>query len=355
MKRVLLIVFIVALVLAVLIATILTQCRGTVSETPTPTPTSNLTPTPTPTPTPTHTVTPTRTPTPTPTPTPAAPTAYNVGTFDASFANSWGTSSVTVYYPATSSGASQPPDRSGAPYPSVVFTGGLMGFNWLYTWVGNMLASDGYVVAVVQVYNLTGSDVQQWADSIKDGISYLQMQNSGSSILAGMMSGVFGAAGHSMGGAGALLAASQDSRISAVVSMAAPSPNMTSTMMGMPPPSQTFGPVYEAAKLIRVPTQIMAGSSDTIVPPSASEYYYPVLGGPKEFVEIAGAGHLDFIDNILGILSNPAYQQIFEKYMTNWFDYYLKGETSNYTYIFGTGAQNDLSTGTLSALDFKLH
>jgi len=122
------------------------------------------------------------------------------------------------------SSTSQPANRSGAPYPSVVFAGGLMGINSVYTWIGDALAGKGYVVVVVQVPNITGSDVQQWADSIKDGISYLQMQHSGFSDLAGMVSGVFGAAGDSMGGAASLLAASQDNRIRAVVSMAPPSP-----------------------------------------------------------------------------------------------------------------------------------
>jgi dienelactone hydrolase len=223
-----------------------------------------------------------------------------------------------------------------------------MGFNWVYTWAGNLLASDGYVVAVVQVPNIMGTDDQQWADGIKGGISYLQMQNSSSSVLQGMISGVFGAAGHSMGGAGVLLAAAQDSRIRAVVSMAAPSPNMTINIPFLPSPSQIFGPVYAAAGSISVPVQLMAGSSDTLVPVSATEVYYPVLGQPKEFVEIAGAGHLDYID----IMSNPAYLQIVEKYTRNWFDYYLKGDTSSYTYIFGTGAQNDLASGALSALSF---
>lgn len=64
-----------------------------------------------------------------------------------------------------------------------------MGINSVYTWIGDALAGKGYVVVVVRVPNITGSDVQQWADSIKDGISYLQMQHSGSSDLAGMVSG----------------------------------------------------------------------------------------------------------------------------------------------------------------------
>jgi dienelactone hydrolase len=216
-----------------------------------------------------------------------------------------------------------------------------MGIRYVYTWVGYSLASLGYVVAVVQVPNLFGTDDQQWADAIKDGISYLQAQNSSSSVLEGMISGVFGAAGHSMGGGGVLLAASQDSRISAVVSMAPPSPSMG---IG----GSLFQKVYDGAKLIRVPVQILAGSADILVPATASQAYYPVLGAPKEFVEISGAGHTDYIDMPL----NATALNTVEKYTKNWFNYYLKGDTSCYTYIFGAEAQNDFASGALSALDF---
>jgi predicted dienelactone hydrolase len=220
--------------------------------------------------------------------------------------------------------------------------GGSDTFKEWYTWIGNLLAPSGYVVAVVQV-DTTLSDFQCWAAGIEDGITYLTQQNTKSgSILNGMMSGVFGAVGHSSGADGVLLAAAQDTRISAVIAQAPSSP------LG----DATTQKVYDAAKLIKsVPVQIMAGSSDLLVAPSDSQYFYPVLKPPKEFVEIAGGGHLDFTDLYL----HPSAVPIIEKYTKNWFDYYLKGDTSSYTYIFGTGAQNDLATGALSALEFAPH
>jgi dienelactone hydrolase len=156
-----------------------------------------------------------------------------------------------------------------------------------------------------------------------------------------MISGVFGAAGHSMGADGVLLAAAQDSRISAVVSQAPSSP------LG----DATTQKVYDAANLIHAPVMIEAGSADWIVDPSDSQHFYPILKPPKEFVEIAGGGHLDFTD----VFADLTVQAIIGKYMENWFDYYLKGDTSSYTYLFGTGAQNDLATGTLSALQCQPH
>jgi predicted dienelactone hydrolase len=307
--------------------------------TPTPTPISTSTPTPTPTPAPTPTPTPISATesTVTPTPTPASSTVYRVGTLRGSFRNSWGTSSVTVYYPATRSGD---PDLSGAPYPAVVYSGGSATTNDLYTWVGNLLAPGGYVVALVQVPNTLGSDYQQWADSIKDGITYLQDLNSGTGKLAGMISGVFGAGGHSSGADGVLLAAAQDSRISAVVAQAPTSPLS----------DRASRKVYDTAGLITAPVQIMAGSDDLLVDPSDSQHFYPVLNPPKEFVEVRGAGHLSFTTFYLDGTGIPT----IKKYMKNWFDYYLKGDTSIYTYIFGSEAQNDLDTRTLSDLDFEI-
>jgi dienelactone hydrolase len=202
------------------------------------------------------------------------------------------------------------------------------------------LAPLGYVVAVVQV-DTTQTDYQCWADGIKDGITYLTQQNTKSdSILNGLISGVFGAGGHSSGADGVLLAAAQDTRISAVIAQAPTSPLSDSTSQG----------AYNAAPLISVPVQIQAGSADLLVDPSDSQHFYPVLNPPKEFVEITGSGHLSFTD--LYWVSTGV--SVIENYTQNWFDYYLKGDTSNYTYIFGTGAQNDLATGALSALDVEI-
>jgi predicted dienelactone hydrolase len=271
----------------------------------------------------------------------------------ASFNNSWGRNSVTVYYPATSAGLNRSPDRSGAPYPSVVFTGGYLATASSYTWLGNLLASDGYVVAITTVPNITGCNVTQWADAISGGITYLQSHGT-SGTLAGMISGVLGVGGHSMGGAGALLEAGSDTRVSAVVAMAPPSPNMPPSPLfsSCPDPSVSFTPCYSATQVITAPTQIQSADADTTyVPPQYAPYYYEALTCPKELIDISNGTHLDWIDGF----SNSARLAIAERYTESWFDYYLKGDTSDYTYIFGTGAQNDLASGVLVDLEFELH
>ena len=121
---------------------------------------------------------------------------------------------------------------------------------------------------------------------------------------------------------------------------------------------EIFRPVYEAAKTISVPVMIVSDSKDSMAPPQYNEEYYPILKGAKQFVEVYsatgglfGEGHLDYLD----ILADANARSTIQKYTRNWFDYYLKGDTSKYTYIFGTGAQNDLASGALSALHFEIH
>jgi predicted dienelactone hydrolase len=283
-----------------------------------------------------------------------------VGSFDGSFKNSWGSNPVTVYYPATSTGAV---DKSGAPYPAIVYLGGSDVGRDYYTWVGNLLAAGGYVVAVAQVPHLSdGYNFQQWADGFKGGITYLQGLNSGTGKLAGTMSGLFGIGGHSSGADGVLLAAgqmaaAQDSRIKAVVSHSAQSPLQRGcdTCGVCNSNNRACDPVYEAAKLINVPVQLQAGSDDLLVNPPETEYFYPVLKAPKEFVNICGtvspdycAGHLSFTDFYL---DNVGVAQI-KKYTKNWFDYYLKGDMNKYTYLFGQDAQADLTKKVLTKLNF---
>jgi hypothetical protein len=92
----------------------------------------------------------------------------------------------------------------------------------------------------------------------------------------------------------------------------------------------------------------MIGSDDLLIAPSDCENFYAVLNPPKEFVEIKGAAHMDFT----GLPLNPDKVPIIEKYTKNWFDYYLKGDMSKYTYLFGQDAQADLTKKVLTKLNF---
>jgi pimeloyl-ACP methyl ester carboxylesterase len=167
-----------------------------------------------------------------------------------------------------------------------------------------------------------------------------------------MISGVFGVGGHSMGAAGALEEAGYDSRVSAVVALAPPSPNMPPNPLfsSCPDPSISFAPCYRAVQAMSAPTQIQSADADTTyVPPQYAPYYYAALSCPKELIDITNGTHLDWVSGF----SNAARLAISERYLENWYDYYLKGNTGDYTYIFGIGAQNDLASGALTDLEFE--
>jgi dienelactone hydrolase len=276
-----------------------------------------------------------------------------VGTMQGSYSNSRGTYHVTVYYPALRSGANAPPD--GKKHAAIVFAPGFAATKDYYTWIGNQLTPWGYVVAIFTPPNILSTDVGQWSDGISSGITYLLSTSS----LKGMVdSSKIGAMGHSMGGAGAILATASDTRIKATVALAPGNIKLGSSI---------FAKALAAAKTVKVPVQIQVGSADNITPKDLVHQYYlniPASGVPKEYVEIKGGGHIQFVDN-LGELSKLFYggattqgltvqqqHDISGQFYTAWFQYFLCGQTSFVTYIFGANAQNTLATGILSALQW---
>jgi hypothetical protein len=119
------------------------------------------------------------------------------------------------------------------------------------------------------------------------------------------------------------------------------------------------------AKKISIPVQIQIGDADTFVKPENALGSYNDLGsGTKEFLQITGADHLQFITmrNSLGAasarmpvstatISREEQQKIASKYFIAWLGYYLKGDTKYSDTLFGNGVKGDLKSGLLS--DFK--
>jgi len=271
---------------------------------------------------------------------------YLVSTFDGSFTDeTWGEYDVTIYYPAVSSGISQHPDRSEAPYPAIVFAHGFTGRKEFYTWIGNCCATRGYVTILFTIPTPTSLKAfSQSVTGIRRSINYLLTQNEGG-LLEGMIDkNRIGVMGHSMGAMAVLIATPQDSRIRAAVSLA----------------PGYFGVAtekyVEACKSINVPIQLQAGSLDWICPPSAVRVYYDALTiSPKEMVVINGAEHIQFSDASVGSGANITLEEqhrISQKYFIAWFNYYLYDDFSYYTYIFGDEAQKDLDLGILSELRY---
>ena len=281
---------------------------------------------------------------------------YTVGTVQGCYASKWGTYRATIYYPALLSGKNAPPDSASAPYAAVVFAHGFGVNKALYRWVGKRLASRGYVAVLFSAPSPMSSQIDQWSDGISCGITYLnELSFSESSVLRGMVDSTrIGAMGHSMGGAGAILATARDFRIKALVALA-PAYSRIGWFV--------FAKVLDAAKTIRVPVQIQVGSKDGLAPKDVARRYYvnlPGLAG-KEYVEIKDGGHIQFTDSwcvLLSILDPRAkltadrQHEISGLFFTAWFQYFLHEKVSSETYVFGARAQNALASNRLSVLEW---
>jgi dienelactone hydrolase len=198
--------------------------------------------------------------------------------------------------------------------------------------------------------------LDQWSEGICSGITYLtELSSSESSVLTGMVdSAKLGAMGHSMGGAGAILATASNSRIKCTVALAPTPPSHGSS---------DFAKALEAAKTLKVPVQIQVGSKDGLTPNNSVHQYYVNLPGlaAKEYVEIKGGGHINFTDiesRLLSIvdpgstLSLGRQHEILWPFFTAWFQYFLQGDTSYETDLFGARATNALASHALSALEW---
>lgn len=196
--------------------------------------------------------------------------------------------------------------------PLIVFCHGFGASGNKYKWVARDLVPKGYVVAILSLLNShrVSIDLRTWYDSIIEaadcGISWGDGRNRKSCCRIDPKK--VGAAGHSMGGAAAIAAASRDRRFRAVVSISPP----------------YFGRVWgeeviESARTLEAPTQIIVGSEDRLTPPIAAEAIYRAVKAEKELSIIEGASHLTFTDHGNGKRDLGAHK------MAAWFDLWLKG------------------------------
>ncbi len=146
-----------------------------------------------------------------------------------------------------------------------------------------------------------------------------------SSLFYQNLNGLTAVMGHSMGGGAAVLAASYNQNINALLALA---------------PAETNPSAIEAAQLVNRPSLIFSGSSDDVTPASVHQIpIYENLGTPcRTYVSITGGGHCYFANfnfncNLgeLGssgniTLTREEQQQITADFAAPWLDYFLKGD-----------------------------
>ncbi len=297
---------------------------------------------------------------------PSQPGPYHIGYYTALFyVVPYGIYTATIRYPAKYDGWLAPKDTSGGTYPGIAISDGSMGTRWMIDWIPEYLTSYGYVTICFTPPNTLSMDTQQWAQGCNKAVATLKSENTRclSPIRGLLNANEFGVMGHSMGGAGVIEAASANPEIDAVVALAPGADNGSL--------AQYFVRTTQDCALVSVPIQMQVGSNDGDVLPAWVDGYYNLIPSTtaKEQLVITGANHIGFYDEdvvwlfdwmITFGLDNPAsisiaeQHRISERYYTAWFQYYLKGITGYKTYISGSVAQNDLSTGVLTALEYNI-
>jgi dienelactone hydrolase len=189
------------------------------------------------------------------------------------FENKWGIYSAALF---------SPPEESNRFGSVIVFAHGFRAQKEWYQWLGDCLASHGYFALLFTVPSQKCRNPQQWSDGIRSAINYMfREQESLPDTMSPEKTGVMG---HSIGGLGALLAGSVDSRIKCIVGLA---PAILPEHLNIP----------KELYRVPIPIQLQIGSNDGIIPPkNVKTFFNDLRSKQKSFIEIEGGNHMRFLD-----------------------------------------------------------
>lgn len=279
-------------------------------------------------------------------PLPGEPGVYDHILWDTSFTGPYGeTIPVSVFYPQ---------DDSDAPFPALSLGHGFTMDRGFFTSWGEYFASWGYVIAVpsLQYAGLFNSDHERCAYELLATLEFLKdMGDDPSSPIMGLVDeNRMGLTGFSLGAKATVLAAQYDVA------------DQTGLVKAIAPMAVSIGrdpdPLPDLP-LIDIPVQLQAGEFDEIAPPDDNSLliYEGISDSPKQYLMISGANHNQYADRnpISGgfgdgtaTISRAEQHRIARKYSTSFFNYYLKGQSEYYTYLYGEESNSDVVDGTLN-------
>ena len=189
----------------------------------------------------------------------------------------------TVYYPAVAAGEDQV--VATGTFPTLIFGHGFVMTVSAYAYIGQHYAANGYIVALPSTEGgISPNHARFGQDLAFVSTAFQGLGTDAASIFNGHVAPASALMGHSMGGGAAMLGASSNSEIQAVVVLA---------------PAETTPSAIAAAGQISVPTLIFAASEDCVTPIAQhSQPMYDATGAScKAFVNILGGGHCYFGDS----------------------------------------------------------
>ncbi|MAV32112.1 MAG: hypothetical protein CMQ02_01650, partial [Gammaproteobacteria bacterium] len=224
-------------------------------------------------------------------------------------------SDATVYYPA---------DKVQG-FGGVVISPGFFERQENISWWGNYLASHGFAVITLDTNELNDLPPLR-AEALKSAIGLLRGENSrqGSAVRGKILEDSMAVMGHSMGGAGALLLANENSNeIKAAIPF-------------------TAGGLRNANfSAVAVPTLVIAGEIDRLAPVNEhawSHYQTLTKAAPRMYMEVGGGNH--FIANTAEVENerlrpNIDVHELVGGMAVAWLKLFLDGEEEYRELLFG--------------------
>ena len=267
------------------------------------------------------------------------------------------TAAITMYVP-----------NGEGPFPVVVFHHGFQLGTELYASYGDHLASWGYLVVMPEMPGgLIGGpnhvDLKEYLITVLDWLEGEAGATEGP-LVGKIDLERIGLAGHSLGGKISLFVATEDDRPLAVFAIdpvdAAGGP--------LPVAPEDFPSVTpELMDLITVPTVYLGETTNgtctglmcQACAPEGDNFhqYYTHAAGPALEIEVVGANHMSFLDNPncgltcsvcpAGTDDPASTRQLTQRYMTAFFNVFLRGEASYNLYLTGSAMDADVADGSV--------
>ncbi len=232
-----------------------------------------------------------------------------------------------IYYPADAAGDNVPLAVSaGEKYPVLSF-----GHGFVMTWdayqnIWNAVVPEGFIIVFPKTEGSFSPSHVELARDLAFVIRQVEtLGQPGNSLFFNRVDSMNCVMGHSMGGGAAFLAASLDTNIKTLATLA---------------PAETSTSAVQAAGGLQIPALVFAGANDCVTPPAVHQLpmYEALQSECKTYVSITGGSHCqmansNFFCTIGEATCTPAptitraeQHQIINRYLLPWLKFQLKND-----------------------------